>query len=273
MTVVDATIDRFLVPKSMKLYQAMGTQHKHGILLHGPYGTGKTSILSRVIQKIVRYGGMCISVPSNLQGMQAASEIVRTIEPNRLIAFIFEDIDEHINYSEWYVTNFMDGLVYNSMAPTLFIATTNSFKDIPPRIRCRPGRIDTCIYVGHADAAIREEYLRFILKEIPADCYPKHAPQTVDSFVATVVPMTEKMTLAQLRGFVQSVFIHDVKLADAIANARMAGVFNDGDDEPTEEEIKAGTVPLCSHVRTKPVEEDLPVDAILSTTKTTLFTM
>jgi energy-coupling factor transporter ATP-binding protein EcfA2 len=141
--------------------------YKRGLLLEGPAGSGKTSLVNLLTQELVRRDGIVI-ITSRPTVVADALEALRRIEPDRNVIVIFEDIDELIDHNgEHELLALLDG--EHQIDNVVNIATTNFPEKLGARICNRPSRFDERIRVGMPDAKARERYLIHILKqEVPA---------------------------------------------------------------------------------------------------------
>lgn len=140
--------------------------YKRGLLLEGPAGSGKTSLVNLLTQELVRREGIVL-ICGNPRVMADALEALRRIEPDRNIIVIFEDIDEMIgHHGEHELLALLDG--EHQIDNVVNIATTNFPEKLGARICNRPSRFDERIRVGMPNAKARERYLKHILKrEVP----------------------------------------------------------------------------------------------------------
>ena len=168
-----------------------GAAFKAGLMLYGPPGSGKTSVLKLVCNKLVERSGTvfyCSNAPWIASNF--LSDFSK-IEPNRKCIVIFEDLDSLIyQHGESYYLEMLDSS--KSIDNVLFIATTNYPEKLDPRIYNRPGRFSQVIKVGLPTPAAREAYLKAILKN--------HRD------VKEIVAKTEGFTIDHLTACVNSVY-------------------------------------------------------------------
>lgn len=132
---------------------------KRGILLWGPPGSGKTSLIQIISQIITERDGLAIYALcpySAAKGLQR----LRQIEPERKIVLIMEDIDTMIlNSGEHGLLALLDGeLQINNI---VFLATTNYPEKLDKRIINRPSRFDIIKLIGMPSSSIRKQYLQY----------------------------------------------------------------------------------------------------------------
>ena len=159
---VQAMIDTSLFTpiKRVKDLEANGIPFKSGVLLGGPFGTGKT-LAARVAAKLAVENDVTFIY------IRRADEIVRAIQFARLYyqsaAVVFcEDIDRVTSNKRDAVfdniLNTIDGIDAKSTR-VMVVATTNELESINPAI-LRPGRMDAVIVVTPPDAAAVEKLIR-----------------------------------------------------------------------------------------------------------------
>lgn len=158
-----------------ELYEAKGYPYHTGIMLHGPAGTGKTSISTAMANhfKMDVYQIALSGVTSDTQ----LFELVSNIPEDSII--LFEDIDvatksshdrKEVNKDNPGVTlsgllNVLDG----NLTPhgAVFVLTTND-KDSLDSALVRPGRVDLSIEVDYADSQQVKELAEYYIGFVPA---------------------------------------------------------------------------------------------------------
>jgi energy-coupling factor transporter ATP-binding protein EcfA2 len=137
--------------------------YKRGILLEGPAGSGKSSLVNLLTKTLIAADGIVLMCGH--PGLMAeALAALRRIEPDRNIIVIFEDVDELIESSgEHQLLALLDG--EHQIHNVVNVATTNFPEKLGARICNRPSRFDERILIGMPTAKAREKYLRHITRE------------------------------------------------------------------------------------------------------------
>ena len=153
--IVVKEIEKFMLPNTRELFAQYGFLYKRSTLLEGPPGSGKTSLVNRISQKVRSEGGVVLFSP-NPKLLEEAFRILDELQPETRVMVIFEELDQLIKDYETSLLNLLDGEIQKPNV--IFLATTNYIDKIPPRIR-RPGRFSSVIHVGFPTAATRHFYL------------------------------------------------------------------------------------------------------------------
>jgi ATP-dependent 26S proteasome regulatory subunit len=153
-------LDYFLKPETKDKFQEMGFLYKRSALLYGVPGTGKTSLVNRIVQKVLAMNGVVLFDPHPAY-LKKVFDFMDTIEPNRLLMIVFEEFDSTVDDSESELLSVLDGEVQKNNV--IYVATTNFIEQIPPRI-LRPGRFSTLVEVKYPNADARRVYLRTKIK-------------------------------------------------------------------------------------------------------------
>lgn len=142
-------------------FKKMGFLHRRGYLLYGPQGTGKSSIVQRIVNDVIGRGGIVFSC-DNPKFFTKGLAIFRQVEPERPLVCVFEDIDAIIKrWGEDELLAILDG--NNQVDKVLNLATTNYPELLDKRIISRPRRFDRVYRIDVPDDAIRKEYLKLKL--------------------------------------------------------------------------------------------------------------
>lgn len=160
------------------LYEKHHILHKRGLLLEGPAGNSKTSIINLIIENILNNDGLIFIVRS-LREFNLLCDflpIFRQIEPNRNVITIIEDIDQLIDMGGGFDVNILDFLDgKNSINHHLVIMTSNNTTRLSEAL-LRPSRIDVRFILELPDKQTRYEYLE--KKGINKDKLNEYAEKT-----------------------------------------------------------------------------------------------
>lgn len=184
--------------------------HKRGILLWGDPGCGKSAIIQLCTKHLVNeLGGIVINISSveELEKFDKFIDQIRTIEPNRPIITILEDIDSlagEEKFATSLLLNLLDGL--KQTENIVYIATTNYPEKLEDRITNRPSRFDRRYHVAMPSKDVREVYLR---KKMTLEDLEKI---NLEEWIL----QTEGMSIAHLRELVISVVAMNNTFEDTI---------------------------------------------------------
>jgi hypothetical protein len=130
---------------------------KRGIMLWGPPGSGKSSLLRLVSRDVIARGGVVFQF-SNPDLFVSGYRMFREVQPDTPIVVIMEDLDTIFSHSnESKILNLLDGA--ELAEKTVFLATTNYPEKLGPRIMNRPSRFDRVYRIPHPNAKARQLYL------------------------------------------------------------------------------------------------------------------
>ena len=131
---------------------------KRGVLLEGPYGTGK-SLTARMAAKVAQDNGWTFILLDKVQGLRAALEFANRYSPAVVFA---EDIDRVASERDEAANdliNIIDG-VTSKRSEIMTILTTNFAENLNPVI-LRPGRLDAVISLRAPDQDTVRKLIRF----------------------------------------------------------------------------------------------------------------
>ena len=211
------------------LFKSYNLVYKRGIILWGPPGSGKTSVLQFIMRDVVNRNGVVIRFTHPgifLEGIRK----FREIQPLTPIVILMEDVDSILKeYSESDVLNILDGV--NQIEKVVFLATTNYPEKLGARIINRPSRFDKRFKIGHPSAESRFIYLEYIIggkekvKELKID-------------LKKWVEDTEGFSIAHLKELFTAVIILGDDYQDAIET--LTSMFEEKLDSTSERIRKVG---------------------------------
>lgn len=198
-----AEIDRFWTLNDD--YAKLGALHHRGILLEGPPGTGKTSLIHQVCEMMVARGDP-VFYARRIGALIEALNAFRQVEATRPVVVVLEDADEHIKYSQNDFLQLLDG--DQAVDHVLYLATTNYLESFPPRLR-RPGRFDHIVHVGPPPIEGRQVFLQHKLGK-----FEKAAE------ITRLAKVTEGFSFGHLRELVLAVYALKEPVAEVVERLR-----------------------------------------------------
>lgn len=172
---LDALIERTL------LFRNAG--HRRRIMLHGPPGTGKSTLAHKMSERI-GYGRLLHISSSSLEYLSTAMGMIKFMEPD--VALI-DDIDR----ADYRVQDFLRELE-NFPKRIIVFATCNTMKGMDSAI-LRSGRFDEIYEIGLPEASHR--------KSIAQHYAQKFGVKLLDSTAEIIAEKTEKLSPAAIREF------------------------------------------------------------------------
>ncbi|NNJ27507.1 AAA family ATPase [Alienimonas chondri] len=148
----------------------LGLPLSHGLLFHGPPGTGKTYTCRYLVGALTGVTALIVAGRS-LQHVKSVCGIARLLSPSLVI---LEDVDlafaeRELNPDAAALGDLMDEMDgFRPEDAVSFILTTNAIDRVERAVKDRPGRIGQCVYFGPPDSQLREQYLRRYLRRFDA---------------------------------------------------------------------------------------------------------
>jgi hypothetical protein len=166
---LDTDVVGFFEPDAARMYRSLSVAYRRGVLMHGPPGNGKTSLIRYIGARLLDVPAMLLR-PTASFDTDDLEEVLRRWREQAPAILVIEDLDwllKHINVST--LLNLLDGVDSNAGAGgLLLIATTNNPHELDPAINNRPGRFDVVIEIDRPDDDMRLELLRRKLPEVEA---------------------------------------------------------------------------------------------------------
>lgn len=179
--------------------------YKRGILLYGAPGTGKSTTLAQVSQKIVERQGYVLLF-RNSEDFLGGVEALRETQPHSPIVAIMEDLDQILMDDDpSYILELLDG-AYEAIQNVVYLATTNYPESLQDNILNRPSRFDRRIEFTPPSAKARKQYLETLLRS--GEEKPE-IPLEVNLDVDFWVQNTEGLSVAHLKELFLSVVCFD----------------------------------------------------------------
>jgi hypothetical protein len=190
VTDVHDEITRFWKRKSA--FKKYGFLQRRGYMFYGPAGTGKTVLVKQLMTRLIKDKAVVFLCNDRPSLIVDALRMFSTIEPNRNVICVFEDLDAIIErWGDSEILALLDG--EDSIDQVLNIATTNYPEKLDKRIVGRPRRFDRIIKIGFPDENMRKAYFKHKLLNAK--------DKKIDEWVS----LTEEFTFAAMTELVISV--------------------------------------------------------------------
>lgn len=215
-------VNNFWKPEVRHRFERRGMTYKRGILLYGTHGTGKSSIIIKLMEEEVKNGGIVFFCPRP-SDLSEGANIIRQIQGDVRMLAVFEEFEKILYSDEQGFLSLLDGEM--QINNVVYVATTNYIKDIPPRIKDRPSRFATVIEVPVPDKETRRIF-------IESKTFPD---ENID--IDAWVKATEGMTIDKIKDLIISVLCIGVSLKDASARVKAVGQDEEPEDvDPYEDD-------------------------------------
>lgn len=180
------------------IYREREMLYKLGVLLYGPPGNGKTSLIRELLRKSTLNNSVIIFFQA-LPSLALVKKINSSLR-NRFKIFVLEELTEVLNNTSMdYVLNFLDGEL--SMDKSIVFATTNYPEKLPGNLVDRPSRFDKLVFCDHPKDKDRKKLLTFFLGR-----------EVTDAEVADA----EGLSIAAIKEICLMVLVEDSKFSDAV---------------------------------------------------------
>lgn len=210
---VETEIIGFFSDAVAKMHRALGVPYRRGVLLIGPPGNGKTSLIRSIGATLSKIPAMILRPATNFD-TDDLEEILRKWTSLAPAMLVLEDLDhllQSVNVSTF--LNLIDGVEASATDGLMVIASTNHPEQLDPAINNRPGRFDVVLEIAPPDRPLRTRYLADRLADAPAATIEK------------LVKLTDGLSFAHLEeilrlsGFRAIQHGRDVRTDDDLINA------------------------------------------------------
>jgi hypothetical protein len=202
--VILADIAQFMSPEVKQAFRDYELMYRRGILLFGPPGTGKTSVVIQIARDFAsKYDGIVLS-SFPYRELKTFIVNLRKNDPGRPVLILMEELDEQLYNYETEILGFLDG--ENSIDNFIALATTNNIDDIEDRIKNRPSRFARVLKIGPPDLAGRLAFLE-------SRVLPQHK-ELVD--VKKLAKDSEGFSIDHLKDLIISIFAFGLTPEEAI---------------------------------------------------------
>ncbi|MBD5657048.1 MAG: AAA family ATPase [Candidatus Eremiobacteraeota bacterium] len=244
-------------------YRSMGIPFRRGFLLHGPPGTGKSSLVGALAGRF-EAPLYALSLTGNDFTDADLIELLHDVAPDAFV--LLEDLDVAFNGREpgskgvtmSGLLNAIDGAA--SKDGSVLFVSTNHVERLDPALR-RPGRLDVQLELGYADFSQRRRlFERFFPRSTRGDTFAGRSSE---------VPLT----IAELQEYLLE-HRHDESLAlgDVAEWARDRRQINGATSSPTHDESGCGRLvrkrirerrPDTGFLSSRPQRSDVGVEEAL----------
>jgi len=158
---LEAEVGSFFSAPVAGLYRDLNIPYRRGLLLYGPPGNGKTSLIRVIGNLNPTIPGLLLRPGESFDDNDLKAVIDRWREQAPAI-LVIEDLDWLFHSARLNVSTFLNMLdgVDQRDGGLLLIATSNNPECLDPAINNRPGRFDLAIEVKCPDAGMRAEFFR-----------------------------------------------------------------------------------------------------------------
>ena len=211
---ISTNAEKFLSPETEKVFKQNGYLLKRSYFLHGPPGTGKSVLCTKLCNIAVQKKNALSLYPTEHEALERMIEVVSATDPDLFLAITLEEFDAILrNDGDHNWTTLLDGQF--QAGNRLLIASTNNIERVPKRL-LRPGRFSAIYEIPALTAQAKAEYLK--------------QKQVNPEMIERIMKYSDALTIDELKEIVQNVVILGEDLDEtvtAITATKTLGQDND----------------------------------------------
>mgnify|MGYP000971766732 CR=1 FL=1 len=206
-------INRFF--NSKRYYQKLQIPHKHGILIHGRPGSGKTSLLEATLVSLNATNNYIIINIVNEDPLHVIDFCTsyRTIDPFKNIIIAFENLERQLDQfgmHNW--IQLFDGI--SKLGNIAFIGTTSRYDLLPIELRTVGGKFDVKYEISDLDSETR----RAVVEDMIASAHKNVKKLWPSERIDQVVIDTNNFTIGVLQELLVLLLIYQHDYDEALRN-------------------------------------------------------
>jgi hypothetical protein len=157
---LDAEVTGFFSPPVAAVYADLGVPYRRGVLMYGPPGNGKTSLVRAIGASVPTIPGLILR-PADDFDDRGLQNVLGQWQERAPAILVIEDLDWLFRQTRISVSAFLNALdgVGRRDGGLLLLATTNHPDALDPAINNRPGRFDVVVEVAPPDEPMRRQFL------------------------------------------------------------------------------------------------------------------
>jgi ATP-dependent Zn protease len=150
----------FFSPPVAAVYADLGVPYRRGVLMYGPPGNGKTSLVRAIGASVPTIPGLILR-PADDFDDRGLQNVLGQWQERAPAILVIEDLDWLFRQTRISVSAFLNALdgVGRRDGGLLLLATTNHPDALDPAINNRPGRFDVVVEVAPPDEPMRRQFL------------------------------------------------------------------------------------------------------------------
>lgn len=201
--------NKFFHKKTIQSYGDLGIIHKLGLIMYGPYGTGKSCTALLIMKKIIdEHNAIALDCTRmDIHEVILCISKLREIQNNPIVLFI-DEVDSSFYRQEESFLSFLDGT--GSVNNLLFIGCTNNIKEIPDRIKYRKSRIRHLVEIKSIPLEVYRDYVKSKIPNISSEDLAKFA----------FISEEERLTIDELKHAVIEFYVNGISIKRSIEVAK-----------------------------------------------------